>query len=263
MNLPQTTKEESPHGFTNLGWKPHSIQPTEYLGSVSPEIVTPPDFENPSAFGAQIYNQLLLPACGAHASAFLSALLHKVPAITPRFSWINMKQYGFDKNPNDGVEINDIFTSESNYGANVFEPLGNDTTLTPDEYASPTVITPSMLADASTRKLGNPSYVYAPTFQQIKDHIFQNGAQIMEIQVGDSMWTKADGTMSWAPEDVLPLRIPNPVIDGHFVVAHSFNENYIYFANSWGQTWGAGGHGWFGADYMPFVLAIGTAEPCV
>jgi hypothetical protein len=48
------------------------------------------------------------------------------------------------------------------------------------------------------------------------------------------------------------------VVRGHLIVGHSYDEDNIYFLNSFGPTWGKKGHGWFGRNYMPWINDAGT-----
>jgi hypothetical protein len=45
---------------------------------------------------------------------------------------------------------------------------------------------------------------------------------------------------------------------GHFVVACGYDENFIYFRNSWSTEWGQNGNGWIDVSYIKNVVAIGT-----
>lgn len=254
-----------PHGFTKLGGKERPADKRDFkLGSAAP-VQIPATYMQNNAWSAPIYYQAKQPACGAHAGAWLSTLLDSysgtTPQRTPRFTWIDVKTfdgYAID----DGTDMRSIFKSLTSEGADDFMPLGNDSSLSEAQYASATSLTAAMKDNAATHKMSNYAFVNNPTFAQLKQLIYQNRGVIMLLQVNDQMWTAPNGKTSWAEKDVLPLRIPNgahPNVDGHFVVAHSYDDNYIYFANSWGNTWGRTGHGYFGSEYMPYVLEAGTA----
>lgn len=286
---------EEIHEFTKLGGKrrmpDERDKNTLRKGSAS---IAPRQYINTYALNnAPIFNQRQTPSCGAHALAFQQSLTRQ-SKYTPRFSWIDMKQNGSDKNVDDGVDMHDIFNSMMNTGVDIFEPLENDTTLSNINYASVNAVTPPMKQDASLNKI--TQYAFPPVnIQTLQEEIATIGSVFLLIDAGAQMWTAPNGTISWAENDVLPLRPPSPVVDGHFIVAHSYlnitGEDYasllthtvtidsiiekytspnaptegltapvIIFANSWGQQWGHNGHGYFGAEYMPYVIELGTVE---
>lgn len=239
--------------------RPHDAK-DYHLGSAV-AATHPPVFMQDAAFAAPIYFQGKRPACGAHAGIWLKTYLDilngtSTAKYTPRFTWIDIKKDG--TSPSDGTDMRSIFNSLRNSGANSFEPLENDTTPNDSEYARASVATPAMQEDAKTHTIS--AYAFGGvSFEGIKQLIYDHRAVLLLIQVGESFWTAPDGSTSWLEKDILPLRHPSPVVDGHFVVAHSYDQNYIYFANSFGSTWGRAGHGYFTTDYIPYVLETGTA----
>lgn len=180
--------------------------------------------------------------------------------MSPRYTWANIKTFdGFALA--DGTDMRSIFKSGYNTGTTLFEPMENDVSGSLFQYAHPT-ITQAMNKDAATHKL--PGYGFATdlSFNGLKQYIYEHGAVIILIRVSARLYTAANGQTSWAEKDILPLAPPGgnfPSIGGHFVVCHSYDENYIYFINSFGPTWGRNGHGYIGANYMPSVLDAGTS----
>lgn len=254
-----------PHDFTKLGGLPRVPDTRDHLiGSATGSYTFPAAFSQGTAWNAApIYYQGQQPACGAHAGDWLKVLLDINDGIqnvnkTPRYVWANIKRDG--TSPDDGTTMQRIFSVLQNYGVDDFEPLENDVTVTTAAYASAAPITASMTANGQGDTVSSYAYLTDRSFSGLKQAISDHKAVILLMDVGASMWTAADGTTSWAEKDVLPLRPPNPIVDGHFVVAHSYDENYIYFANSWGNTWGRNGHGYFGADYIPYILEAGVAQ---
>lgn len=224
---------------------------------------TPTSFMQNTAWETFVHYQGQRPACGAHALAGAKQILNAndgnlSPKKNPRFSWMDIKKNGDDTNPSDGSDIRSILGSAKNTGVNDFEPLENNVTFDDADYASSKFITQEMLTNAGLDKIDNYTFTNGPyTFQQLKDLIWQNKVVIALIQVGNSFWTAPNGTTSWAEKDICPIRPPSPVVDGHFVVFHSFDEAYIYFLNSFGPTWGRKGHGYIGPHYPPFVIELG------
>jgi hypothetical protein len=119
--------------------------------------------------------------------------------------------------------------------------------------------TPQMNADAALHKIaGGYAFQWAPTFQGIKDAIYQHKAVILAMNVGQEFWTNHNDQPSWGV-DIFPLQATFPATSGHFVLAYAYDENYIYFLNQWSDAWGKKGIGWFGVDYSHRVTQLGTA----
>jgi hypothetical protein len=117
-----------------------------------------------------------------------------------------------------------------------------------------------MLADGTKHPIASYAFLTDLSFSGLKQAIKDNGAVILLIYVNAQFWTAPNGRSSWNESDILPLRAPSdlyPRVDGHFITCHSYDENYIYFANSFGTTWGRNGHGYFGQDYLTEVLEAG------
>ena len=209
--------------FTKLGGKSRPVDKRDFQGSVAPS-THDAVFLQKEAFLAPIYNQAKTPSCGAHAGTWLSIFLQKINSCTPRFTWIDIKANGADKNPDDGTDMRSIFQSLQKTGVDDFEPLGNDSSLPNAQYADASVVTQPMHDNAQTHLIDSYQFHDATTFDNLKQLIQDKDATIVLMRVGATMWTAKDGTISWAEKDVLPLRAPNPVVDGHFVTCHSFAE---------------------------------------
>lgn len=230
------------------------------LGKLAAPVDNPQVFMQENAWSAPIYYQGQQPACGAHAGAWLKALLDsyesKPRKYTPRFTWADIKSFdGF--NIEDGTDMRSIFKSLANSGALDYGLLENDQTLSLEDYAHP-FITQDMRDNAAPKIIKTYGFEHGITFDSLKKAIYQNKGVIARMEIGDEWWSR-DGKNTWAEKDILPLRTPQTSVGGHFVVLHSYDENYIYFANSFSEKWGKKGHGYFGPDYIPYVTDAGTA----
>lgn len=246
-----------PHGFTALGGLDKTIDNRDIsLGAItSPTYTFAASTWNTVAWASAVEYQAQQPACGAHSGAKINGLAYN-SRFTPRYQWANIKS--FDGLPLDaGTDMRSIFKSLKNSGSLDFVLMGNDATLDEQTYAHP-VITQLMTLNAGTHVA--PGYGFASdlSFNGIKQYINDHGAIILLVEVGKEWWTAPSGVNSWQEADILPLRPPATIVSGHFVVAHSYDEKYIYFINSWSNTWGRAGHGYFGVNYMPSVRDAGT-----
>lgn len=248
------------HEFTNLGGleKPQDERDIK-LGAAPSFVYTfPKTFWNTKAESIPIEYQREQPACGAHAGVELKDLALNI-RFSPRFTWADIKS--FDGFPIDsGTDMRSIFKSITKTGPLDYSVMGNDSSLSIEEYARPK-ITPVMNMIAARRAGMGYGFIQDLTFEGLKQFIFDHGPTIVLLRVGKEWWTAPNGNSSWAETDVLPLRPPKAIVSGHFVVAHSYDEKRIYFLNHWSDGWGAKGHGYLEANYMPFVNDAGALFP--
>lgn len=250
----------TPHGFENLGGrdKPEDSHDIK-LGAAAPiQYTFPVKLWNEDAWGAEVEYQGDQPACGAHAGAKAKAVSKK-KRFTPRFTWADIKS--FDGNPIDaGTDMRSIFKSITKRGALEFDLMGNDVALDKQTYAHP-AITAAMNLNAAQYSGEGYGFIQDRTFKGIKQFINDHGPSIVLLRLGKEWWTAPNGVNSWQEADIMPIRPPQVIISGHFVLAHSYDEKRIYFLNSWSQDWARGGHGYFEEDYMPWINDVGALFP--
>lgn len=251
----------TPHAFTDLGAQEKKPDSRDIpLGAVTATTYNfPASITNTAAWNAVIEYQGQQPACGAHAGSKLNGILTGA-RYSPRVTWANLKTFdGWAIE--DGTDIRSVFKSLTNCGTAGYEPVENDVTLPLSTYADSHVLTQAVLADAAKHKATGYGFITDFTFNGLKQYISQHGPVLLLIRVSERFWRDANGNTSWAEKDILPLAPWSakwPWVSGHFIVAHSYDENYIYFINSFGSTWGRKGHGYFGADYMTGVVDGGA-----
>lgn len=261
-----------PRGFTNLGGidKPIDSRDVKLGVAAMPVYTFTPTLTNTQAWAMPVECQGDRPACGAHAGGALEGITRK-SRFSPRFTWWDIKQNdGFG--PNDGTDLRSVMKSITKTGVLDFALMGNDVTFNNVQYALP-AISQAMLLNAVSHRTGygygfiNNSQEYSAglpiTFDGLKQFIYDHGPAIILVRVGNEWWTAKNGVSSWHENDILPLRVPSPVVSGHYVVAHSYDEQYIYFLNSWSDSWGRKGHGYLGKEYMPYVNDAAALFPLV
>jgi hypothetical protein len=177
------------------------------------------------------------------------------------FLWKRIKQTdGFP--PESGTTMDAIFKTLKSKGDCSAMYLENDTTVSLEEYTDPSKLTMEMDADAQSSKIStyafqfNPSVpaLYPQFFNDIKAAIYKHKVVLCLMSIGQEWWVP-----SWSAADLLPLKPPISPVGNHFVVLWGYDKDYIYFRNSWGKTWGANGNGYFGLNYVPHIVEIGTA----
>jgi len=158
----------------------------------------------------------------------------------------------------DGTDMRSIFKSIQNAGALDYRLFDNDTTLPLLTYSDRKTVSLEMRNKAKPHIAEPYAFVSDLTFSGLKRAIYQYKGVILLLKIGKEFWTNKEGKSSWKEKDILPLRPPEKIVSGHFVVAHSFDENRIYFSNSFSTDWGQKGHGYFEENYMPYVISAGT-----
>lgn len=232
-------------------------QPTEHdvqLGSFAPS--TRPDILM-SDFLGKIEDQKQTPSCGAHSGQSLKQILENFEG-SPEYLWKKIKLID-NLSPESGTNMLYVMKVLNKTGITSIDLMPNLSTQSTTEYTDPSTITPTMDTEALKHRVGVYAFTFNPTLEQLKQAIYDHKAVIMLLRVGAEWWKKADGvTSSWQEKDILPLRTNIPITSGHFVTAFAYDENYIYFTNEWSDQWGRKGIGYFGADYMPRCVEIGT-----
>lgn len=202
-----------------------------------------------------VLHQHQIPACGAHAGTALKMIQEYYdstpnPSYSARYLWNKIKK--IDNFPLEaGTDIYSIFKTLKNFGVCNLSLVDNNTLLPLVEYST---LTPDMNidTDASWKEIESYATTYSPTFDQLKQAIYINKAVLILMRVGQNMYRP-----TWNEMPLNPDRYP--LDGGHFVCAIGYDEKYIYWRNSWGETFGTKGDGYFAENYMKYVVCIGTA----
>lgn len=236
-----------------LGAKPRIVKATDYHpDSFAKAIPTPTTFSTAYPI---TYMQNQEPSCGEDmGTQYLNVLFGCIGS--PMFGWKTLRQ--IDRlSPTDGSTSSGVALQAQTVGTTDLSLMPDNSTLSNADYASYTGITPEMLAQAKTRTIANYAFIDNPTFQQIKDNIFQHKAVGLRVNCGDGWWING-----WAENEVCPLKL-GTYVDDHFILAIGFDENYIYFSNSWSTAWGRNGEGYFDQSYIPYVKELVIFVPPV
>jgi hypothetical protein len=209
--------------YENLGALPRPADPRDFpLGAAQLPTPRPTVFTQDISWLHRNY-QGQTPWCGEHSGSHFKAVLDFAilgtkGRFTPRYGAIKLKDpkspvydgYSLDA----GTDMRSIFKWLQKLGANSFEPLENDVTLTLPQYAEPSVVTPAMDANAATSVIS--SYAFTATdFESVCQAAYQNKAVLLLIKCDDGFW----GTNT--PTFTTPKY-------GHFVVAFDYDENQGY-----------------------------------
>ena len=249
----ETEFTEAPGGF---GGVPREQESQDFeIGALTPLTYDPVFMPN---YGIAIEHQHNQPACGAHAGQEVMAIYKtiergSVQRFSPEYIWKKIKMIDAIP-PEDGTNMPSIMKILSGTGAVSFATMTNNSLLeTLAQYTDPSSITSDMDIEAANSRIGVYAFGWSPTFEQLKAAIFTHKAVVLLMRVGSEFWVPGI-----TEAQILPLKTDKPITSGHFVTAYGYDENFIYFYNHWGDKWGRAGIGYFGKDYMPRILEMGT-----
>lgn len=244
-----------PHGFTNSGGQPRKRDKRDFgMASFQQPVEIPTEYKTDLSKVPVLY-QGTIPACGSHAGATLDSYLYN-KALSPKYLWKQIKLIdGFV--PEVGTDLRSIMKSLEKTGDCLLTLSPNDLG-TLAEYTDPSTITDRQRNDAYTRTISGYAFQSSPSFNDIKQSIYQHKLVIALVQCGDGWWKDKDGRNTWAGSKLFPLR-RGVYASGHFVVLYGYDEKYVYFRNSWSEDWGNNGDGFFDASYTQYVSELGTA----
>lgn len=189
-------------------------------------VVRPPTFVPDMAWFKRNY-QGQQPACGPHSGSHLKALLDFYAVNVqgrknPRYGWIKLKDPqspAYDGYPlTDGTDMRSIFKWLKNIGADDFEPLENDVTITGPQYADPAAVRPEFDQNAAQSKIS--SYGFGQTdYDSLCNYCFQSKAVLLLIKCDEGFWHTTQPTFT-TPKY------------GHFVTMYGYDADGIWVVDS-------------------------------
>jgi uncharacterized protein YvpB len=250
--------------FSNLGYIPSPKDKRDFtlekvngiLGAAAPIPVS----YSTDLSAVPVLMQGQEPSCVGHATA--EGMMYTDQGAysydySPRFLYALCKRD--DGVPNvEGTYYRQALKEAQQYGVCDNVQFPNDVTLPVPTYSNAALIPPEAFTVAKDRLVKSYVAVTDLSFNGLKQAIYQNKVVLLGIEIGNTFWTAQNGNTSWNAADILPLRPPQPVASGHAILAYGYDENFIYFRNSWSTEWGNNGNGFFGADYIPFVQEAWT-----
>lgn len=169
-----------------------------------------------------------------------------------------------DKNKDEGSSAFTMLTAAMTIGVCTEETFPTDYNL---DYASfiNQQIPQSAWAEAANYKINTIIPISVDKFL-LQAAIAKYGPVIVRFEVGKEWYTAPDGSSSWEAKDILPLRPPAEVIDGHLCLADAYvNDSVGTFENpnSWSEKWAEPnvGRGVFHfSTYKPTEMWVATLD---
>jgi len=220
------------------------------LSSVQESIIIPKEFKRDLS-AIPIDSQGKQPACVGYASSKVkeSQELYEHKEfidISPRFIYALCKRY--DGYSGQGTYLRQAMKILQKFGACKESSFPSDTSLSYEEFINWDLITPEIYQEAEKYKI--KTYASVPAdWEQIKQSIYQN-----KTVLGGQSGTKE----GWSQ---LPIEPPKEgeKLFGHAIAYFGYDDNYIYFINSWDKGWGNNGIGCFGKNMLPFLFNTWTS----
>ena len=200
------------------------------------------------------------PACIGHATAAGMMYLDDGAysfAYSPRFLYALCKRD--DGIPDqDGTFYRQALKEAKQYGVCDTIEFSNEVTLDPKLYKDTSLISQHAFDVAKDRLVKSYVAVSDLSLSGLKAAIYQNKVVLCGVKLGKEWWTDTNGNISWDKRAILPVRPPKSIVSGHAILLYGFDEHYVYFRNSWSNTWGDNGDGYFDSSYIPYVAEAWT-----
>lgn len=250
--------------MNNTGYIPSPKDKRDFkLSAIQPDVVNIPAVFRPDYSFLPTYHQHKQPSCIGHAVAWMINFYEwderqSKELLSPRFIYALAKR-------DDGIPYEDgtyyrIGLKEvKNHGVCDESFFPNNTDLDRATYNDYKLIDVNAFADAEGRMIKAYAEVDNLSFDGLKQAIYQNKVVLLALQVDENMYQDRFGNVTWEENKILPLRLPASVDSGHAVVGIGYDEDHIYFKNSWGTTWGQKGDGYFKSNYVPYIQEAWTA----
>lgn len=255
-----------PTPMNNSGYIPSATYPTNtiYLEDIQSPLSTPASVIT-SISAIPIFMQAKIPDCVENGVTFLKKWhIWKKTGIVVDLSrrFLAILTVNADKIPFDqGTTFVAALAIEKSIGIceSTIIPDDHQINLNPPNLSTFLGIPIPATAYTSALQYTSPTYAFVRNLsvQGLKNAINQNGVILIGIDISNSWWTAPNGNGSWAASDILPIRPPkgmnDPTISKHCIALYGYDNQYFYFVNWWGKTWGNGGLGYFGLNDLPYV----------
>lgn len=150
-----------------------------------------------------------------------------------------------------------------NIGCMTEKWVPNDSDLPHDAYIAIDALNlpPEAWKEAELAKIEGYAFPNVKDENDLKRSLMTiSGGVALGMSVDQQWYTAPDGRISWAENDILPIRPPKQRINGHDVWLKGWDtvsgRTRFWFKNSWGPEWGRKGDGYFFFDEMKNHLEI-------
>lgn len=254
-------KPVSPSEMLNTGFIPSPDDPRDIqMAAAAPDAAVPVTFFKTDTVSVPAPFQKFQPACIAHAVTWYVMWLHwkktgKYVKLSPRFLYALCKAN--DGLPNTEGTFYRVALSIAKYTGiceDIYFP--NDVNLDKNVYKDATLIPMAAHTNAKQYRIIGYSRVMDTSFMGLFNAAYHNALCLVGMRVSSEWWEREDGTITWAADDLMPLRVPDaahPTVSGHAVCIYASGLINQFIMNWWSTSWGYNGHGWYRKDEIPEV----------
>lgn len=198
-----------------------------------------------------VWNQKQIGSCIGHASAKKKQVMDKeemkqVFPLSPRFIYALCKSV--DGLPYEGTYYRLAGKILMDYGCATEVTVPNNCDISHAEYINLKYITPAAYKEAKQFAIKGFAYVNPHNLDELRRGIMEGGV-LLGMKLDNNWWTNKAGIRSYKAEDILPLRVPDKILGGHAVFAYKWDtidgRVRIWIINSFGDSWGLQGKGYF------------------
>ena len=156
-----------------------------------------------------------------------------------------------------GTSLEVAFEVAKTVGICTADTYPNDIAISPTEFVELPLIPQEAYAEAANFKI--------PGYQMLTDLTWDTLNQAIQANklVLTALYLDKDWYLSNVPNsNPLPLPPPmgmtDPSLSKHMTLSYGFDTNYRYVRNSFGNTFGENGDGYYGPDYQPYIFGAGV-----
>ena len=243
--------------FTNLGALPSE---PDYRDRKDAALAAP----RPSSFKAdlgpvEVFDQEKIGICTSSIVTYVEWLYWKKTGVYTKLSRRFVYSVGknlIDQAMFEGSSLRTMLKVVYDYGVppeTVFPSAVNG--MSHAVYTDINAIPAAAWKEALKYRIG--SYISVPVDKEsFLNGLYKYGLLYTRVELGKEWWTAPDGTVTWDPSRIMPLRKPAEIVSGHAITHHSHTPlGHNELRNSWGVEWGALGDGWHNFDNYPVTEA--------
>lgn len=218
-----------------------------------PQTPVIPEVYLPSISDFPIFYQGKIGSCVGHAGAWFKMFIDsgdtgQIVPYSPRFLYTLCKMNDGIPNTEGTYPITAVKMLQK-YGVCSQTLLANNVDMTHDQYKDPNNLTVEAYEEAENAKVNSYAEITDKSFENLKKEIFRNEVVMLCVKHGGEFYT-VDNEITWDPDKLFPLKKIYPIVSGHEIVAYGYDNDNIYFVNSFSDRWGKRGIGWFSRDYV-------------
>src|ERR1035437_200661 len=178
---------------------------------------------------------------GVCTAISLAAMMSKMFGFKVSWAFLYKQGKKLDGNTDEGSSLRTMLQAAQKFGVPRYELAPYNPTNTYAEFMAESDYAPEVYADALLHKLP----AYAQVLPLNEDTMIQALATskyglYTRIVVGSEFWTAPDGTRTYDPALLEPIRTPQNIIGGHAIITRELDYTVPQWTGEWRNSWGIG-----------------------